>query len=73
MELAYCIGLCERNQLLFKALVLWLFGFSRPYVILHYFCVGGKQDFLLSVAVEGPIENPPVPVTVVNLSAAIPA
>lgn len=30
MELAYRIGLCERNQLLVKPLVFWLFGFSQP-------------------------------------------
>lgn len=73
MELANGIGLCKRNELVCKSRFFQLFSLSQPKSILHYPYAGGKQEFLLSVAAEGPIDDFPVPIIVANLSAAIPA
>lgn len=67
MELHYCIGLYERNELLFKPQLFQLFRLSLPRFILCY-SYPGKQEFLLSVAVEGPIDDLPAPIIVSNLN-----
>lgn len=73
MELAYFTDVCDRNELLFKPRLFQLFSLSQPKLILRYSYAGGKQEFLLSAAMEGPIDDLPVSIIVVNLSAAIPA
>lgn len=49
------------------------FSVSQPKLILRYSYAGGKQEFLLSAAMEGRIDDLPVSIIVVNLSAAISA